>query len=82
MPVKCNGCYNENKFVVWAVAVAAQAIVDGARIYPELKPLVGPAIQIFQNIKIIILKDIQQQKILVMIKIFIMMMMLKLLVPL
>lgn len=48
---KCNGCYNENKFVVWAVAVAAQAIVDGARIYPELKPLVGPAIQIFQKYK-------------------------------
>lgn len=48
---KCNGCYNDNRFVVWAVAVASQAIVDAARIYPEFKPLIAPAIQIFQKYK-------------------------------
>ncbi|RLV84940.1 Meiotically up-regulated protein [Meyerozyma sp. JA9] len=46
---RCSGCYNDNKFVIWAVSVAAQAIVDGARIYKELLPLVGPAIDIFQK---------------------------------
>lgn len=50
-PEKCAGCYNNDRFVVWAVSVAAQAIVDGARIYPELKPLVGPAIDTFRRYK-------------------------------
>lgn len=48
---KCSGCYNDDKFVVWAVAVAAQAVVDGARIYKELGPLIEPAIAIFQKYK-------------------------------
>lgn len=46
-PKKCTGCYNDDKFVIWAVSVAAQAIVDGARIYKEFVPLVDPAISIF-----------------------------------
>ena len=50
-PKKCLGCYNNDTFVVWAVSVAAQAIVDGARIYPELTPLIGPAIDTFQRYK-------------------------------
>lgn len=50
-PKKCNGCYNEDRFVIWAVSVAAQAVVDGARIYPELLPLVDPAIAIFAKYK-------------------------------
>lgn len=43
---KCSGTYgDENKFNVWSVAVATQAIVDGARIYPdELGPLIEPAV--------------------------------------
>lgn len=45
-PPKCSGTYgDENKFNVWSVAVAAQAIIDGARIYPEeLGPLIDPVI--------------------------------------
>lgn len=50
-PHRCSGCYNDDRFVVWAVSVAAQAVVDGARIYPELTPLVGPAIDTFQKYK-------------------------------
>lgn len=50
-PQKCSGCYNNEKFVIWAVSVAAQAIIDGARIYDELKPLVEPAVNIFQKYK-------------------------------
>ncbi|GBL49276.1 hypothetical protein ACI3LY_004609 [Candidozyma auris] len=50
-PKKCSGCYNNDRFVVWAVSVAAQAVVDGARIYPELKPLIAPAIDTFQRYK-------------------------------
>lgn len=50
-PKKCSGCYNNDRFVVWAVSVGAQAIVDGARIYPELLPLVGPAIDTFRLYK-------------------------------
>lgn len=50
-PKKCAGCYNNDKFVVWAVSVAAQAIVDGARIYPELVPLISPAIETFSHYK-------------------------------
>lgn len=48
---KCSGCYNSDKFVIWAVSVAAQAVVDGARIYKELVPLVDPAIMTFQKYK-------------------------------
>jgi hypothetical protein len=55
-PVKCSGCYNDEKFVVWAVSVAAQAVVDGARLYPELLPLVDPAIATFQKYKNHLLK--------------------------
>lgn len=40
-----------NNFCVWDLSVAAQAIVDGARIYPELLPLVAPAIQTFAAYK-------------------------------
>lgn len=50
-PERCSGCYNENKFVIWAVSVGAQAVVDGARIYKELVPLIDPAIMIFQKYK-------------------------------
>lgn len=50
-PKKCSGCYNEDKFVVWAVSVAAQAVVDGARLYKELYPLIDPAIATFQRYK-------------------------------
>lgn len=50
-PRKCNGCYNEDRFVIWAVAVAVQAIVDGARIYPEFIPLIGPAVDTFYKYK-------------------------------
>lgn len=50
-PKKCTGCYNNDRFVVWAVSVAAQAVVDGARIYPELKPLIAPAIESFAKYK-------------------------------
>lgn len=50
-PKKCSGCYNDDKFVIWAVSVAAQAVVDGARIYKELVPLIDPAIMIFQKYK-------------------------------
>lgn len=46
-PRKCSGCYNEDRFVVWTVSVAVQAVVDGARLYPELRPLVGPAVATF-----------------------------------
>lgn len=44
---RCSGTWgDEGKFNVWSVAVAAQAIVDGARIYPkELGPLIEPVIQ-------------------------------------
>ncbi|EGW31461.1 uncharacterized protein SPAPADRAFT_141092 [Spathaspora passalidarum NRRL Y-27907] len=48
---KCNGCYDDHKFVIWSVAVAVQAVVDGARLFNELKPLIDPAIQIFQKYK-------------------------------
>ncbi|CAK9439220.1 uncharacterized protein LODBEIA_P34440 [Lodderomyces beijingensis] len=48
---KCSGCYNDDKFVIWAVSVADQAIVDAARIYPEFKPLIQPAIAIYQKYK-------------------------------
>lgn len=50
-PKKCNGCYNDDRFVVWAVSVAVQAVVDGARIYPELVPLIAPAIDTFARYK-------------------------------
>ncbi|EEQ38548.1 putative meiotically up-regulated protein [Clavispora lusitaniae] len=50
-PKKCSGCYNDDRFVVWAVAVAVQAVVDGARIYPELLPLVEPAVDAFAKYK-------------------------------
>ncbi|EGV64341.1 hypothetical protein PSN45_003881 [Yamadazyma tenuis] len=50
-PKRCSGCYNDKKFVIWAVSVAAQAVVDGSRIYKELVPLVDPAIMIFQKYK-------------------------------
>lgn len=44
---KCSGVYgDEGKFNVWSVAVATQAVVDGARIYPqELGPLIDPCIK-------------------------------------
>jgi uncharacterized protein YyaL (SSP411 family) len=50
---KCSGTYgDENKFNVWSVAVAVQAIVDGARIYPqELGPLIDPAIKALYRYK-------------------------------
>lgn len=48
---KCSGCYNDDRFVVWAVSVAAQAIVDGARLYKELIPLIEPSVSIFQRYK-------------------------------
>ncbi|GEQ71399.1 hypothetical protein JCM33374_g5082 [Metschnikowia sp. JCM 33374] len=48
---KCSGCYNDDRFVIWAVSVAVQAIVDGARIYPELLPLIGPAVDTFKKYK-------------------------------
>lgn len=48
---KCAGCYNDDRFVVWAVSVAAQAIVDGARLYPEFVPLIAPAIECFSKYK-------------------------------
>ncbi|KAG7193003.1 uncharacterized protein KQ657_001116 [Scheffersomyces spartinae] len=50
-PQKCNGCYNDDRFVIWAVAVAVQAVVDSARIYPEMIPLIEPSIRIFQKYK-------------------------------
>ncbi|CAH6719956.1 putative meiotically up-regulated gene 191 protein [[Candida] jaroonii] len=50
-PEKCSGCYNNEKFVVWAVSVAVQSVVDGARIYKELVPLIDPAIDTFQRYK-------------------------------
>lgn len=50
-PKKCSGCYNDEKFVIWSVSVAAQAVVDGARLYKELVPLVEPAINTFQKYK-------------------------------
>lgn len=50
-PKKCAGCYNDSEFVVWAVAVAVQSIVDGARIYPEFLPLIAPAIETFAKYK-------------------------------
>lgn len=49
---KCSGCYNDSKFVVWAISVGVQAVIDAARIYPdEFKPLVGPAVAMFQKYK-------------------------------
>ncbi|OBA20014.1 Six-hairpin glycosidase [Metschnikowia bicuspidata var. bicuspidata NRRL YB-4993] len=48
---KCSGCYNDNLFVIWAVSVAVQAVVDGARIFPELKPLIAPAVDTFRRYK-------------------------------
>lgn len=39
----CSGCIG-NKFNVWSVSVAVQAVVDGCRIYPELMPLLDPAV--------------------------------------
>lgn len=50
---KCSGTYgDENRFNVWSVAVAVQAIVDGARIYPEeLGPLIEPAIRAMYRYK-------------------------------
>lgn len=50
-PKKCTGCYNKDRFVIWAVSVAVQAIVDGARIYPEFLPLVRPAVDTFRKYK-------------------------------
>lgn len=50
-PKKCNGCYNNDRFVVWSVSVAVQAVVDGSRLYPELKPLIGPAVDTFKKYK-------------------------------
>lgn len=50
-PKKCSGCYNDDRFVVWAVSVAVQAVVDGARIYPELVPLIEPAVDTFARYK-------------------------------
>ncbi len=43
---KCSGIWgDENKFNIWAMSVAAQAIVDGARVYPnELGPMIAPVI--------------------------------------
>ncbi|KAI5967023.1 uncharacterized protein KGF55_000433 [Candida pseudojiufengensis] len=48
---KCSGCYDDSKFVVWAVSVGVQAIVDAARIYPEMQPLIAPAVAIFKKYK-------------------------------
>ncbi|CAI5758700.1 unnamed protein product [Candida verbasci] len=50
-PKRCNGTYDDHKFVVWPIAVASQAVVDGARIYPELKPLIPAACEIFFKYK-------------------------------
>lgn len=50
-PKKCSGCYNDDRFVVWAVSVGVQAVVDGARLYKELEPLIDPAVAIFQKYK-------------------------------
>lgn len=46
----CDGCYDDKgTFCVWPVAVFAQAVVDGARIYPkELKPLIPKAFEAFK----------------------------------
>lgn len=43
--------YSHELFVLWAVAVAVQAVVDGARLYPELKQQIPDAIAIFQRYK-------------------------------
>lgn len=48
---RCSGTYgSENKFVVWSVAIATQAIIDGARLYPaELGPLIDPCIEVLKR---------------------------------
>ncbi len=33
-PVKCSGVYDNGRFNLWSMSIAAQAIVDGARVYP------------------------------------------------
>ncbi|KAG7666452.1 uncharacterized protein J8A68_000016 [[Candida] subhashii] len=48
---KCNGTYDDHKFVIWSIAVAVQSIIDGARLFPELHPMIDPAVMIFQKYK-------------------------------
>lgn len=50
---KVSGTYgDEGKFNVWSVAVATQAIIDGARLYPnELGPLIKPAVEALYKYK-------------------------------
>ncbi|ODQ81014.1 glycoside hydrolase family 76 protein [Babjeviella inositovora NRRL Y-12698] len=52
-PVPCSGVYGqEGKFNVWSMSVGVQAIVDGARLYPqELGPLVKPAVDAMMRYK-------------------------------
>lgn len=46
----CDGCYDDKgTFCVWPVAVFAQAVVDGARIYPKkLGPLIPKVFEAFK----------------------------------
>lgn len=55
---KCSGTYgDENKFNVWSMAIAAQAIIDGARVYPrELSPLIEPVMRAIYRYKSVKLK--------------------------
>lgn len=50
---KCSGTYNdEGRFNVWSMSIAAQAIVDGARLYPnELGPLIKPVMEAIYKYK-------------------------------
>ncbi|KAH3687717.1 hypothetical protein WICPIJ_001301 [Wickerhamomyces pijperi] len=50
---KCSGTYgDENRFNVWSAAVAGQAVMDGARIYPqEMGPLVDPTVKALYQYK-------------------------------
>ncbi|KAH3671376.1 hypothetical protein WICMUC_004673 [Wickerhamomyces mucosus] len=50
---KCSGVIGDDgRFNVWSVAVAAQGIVDGARVYPqELGPLIDPTVKALYQFK-------------------------------
>lgn len=50
---RCSGTYgNEGRFNVWSAAVAGQAVMDGARIYPqEMGPLVDPTVKALYQYK-------------------------------
>lgn len=50
-PARGDLVYNDGTFMLWPVAIAVQAVVDGARVFPEIKKVLPEALEIFQKYK-------------------------------